>query len=125
MGRIPWVVEARKAVYSTQKEWVNALNELGWNVPPSTVGSWESTGFLPISLDPKSTEVVARSLHISVSELLRRQGYPVGNEVLEGEIPSVAMGLIMEIMSTDRAILEKMMPTVEDHFKMVRSHLED
>jgi hypothetical protein len=122
--RQPWLSSARKQHYRTLPDWVDRIRELGWDIPESTVRNWEASGFLPTSLDYRATNLIAESLHMTVNEMLRCQGFNIVGEVDGITIPSSAIGHIKEIGETENAILDEIMPAVHAQFEILRDHMK-
>jgi hypothetical protein len=124
--RQPWLQKARKQHYRTLIDWIEALRELGWEgINESTVRNWEAAGFLPTSLDYKTINLVADSLHMTPNEILRMQGVKLVERFGNIQIPSSAANLVEKICQTSDAKLEKIMPLVERFFNLMDEQIED
>lgn len=124
MERQAWLVEARKKVYATQKDWAQALNKLGFNVPQSTIANWEAAGFLPTSLDYKAINLVSDSLGMTANEVMRRQGVKIVQEIETDRIPSPIVNLVKKLVACDDEVLEKLAPQLEDYFDFFYEHIK-
>lgn len=119
-----WFNDEWQKNYHNFAMWVEAANDIGWELTYDRAKNWLASGYLPNSLVPENYEVIAKTLHMSIFEVLRKEGFDIPMVIKGLKIPSSLVGYVERLCAIDEKLLQQIAPTLDQQLDALMALLE-
>lgn len=112
--RKQWLNDAWQKHYRTYKEFVYTIQKNGWKgLTYDRAKNWMASGYLPNSLTPDNYTVIAKTLDMTLLDMMRLEGYPIHAEINDVEIPGEVADYVLRLCTIRSSLLRQMAPALE------------